>query len=66
MVGWTDPPGQPNLIGKAQYDFYVVKIDTSQTSSGFSSLQFIVYAVVVLVILLLAFFAVFKLRYKRK
>ncbi len=43
MAGWTDPPGQPNLIGKAQYDFYIVKIDASQTNSGFSSLQFIIY-----------------------
>ena len=28
MVGWTDPPGQPALIGKAQYDIYVVKIES--------------------------------------
>jgi hypothetical protein len=26
MVGWTDPPGHPELIGKAQYDFYIVKL----------------------------------------
>ena len=26
LAGWTDPPGQPALIGKAQYDFYIVKI----------------------------------------
>jgi len=26
MVGWTDPKGQPGLIGKAQYDIYVIKI----------------------------------------
>jgi len=26
MVGWTDPLNEPSLIGKAHYDFYVVKI----------------------------------------
>jgi hypothetical protein len=29
LVGWTDPPGQPALIGKAKYDFYIVKIEHS-------------------------------------
>jgi len=35
MVGWTDPPGQPNLIGKAQYDFYVVKLDAPKLALAF-------------------------------
>ncbi|HTY75871.1 MAG TPA: hypothetical protein VMD05_09945, partial [Candidatus Nanoarchaeia archaeon] len=26
MVGWTDPPGQPTLVGRARYLFYVVSI----------------------------------------
>jgi len=26
IVGWTDPPKETSLIGKAQYDFYFVKI----------------------------------------
>ncbi len=26
MVGWTDPPGHPSLIGKARYEFYIVKL----------------------------------------
>jgi hypothetical protein len=26
VVGWTDPPKEPSLIGKAQYDFYVAKL----------------------------------------
>ncbi len=26
MVGWTDPIGQPELIGKAKYDFSIVKL----------------------------------------
>jgi hypothetical protein len=27
IFGWTDPPKEPELIGKAQYDFYVAKIN---------------------------------------
>lgn len=26
IVGWTDPPEAPDLIGKAQYDFYIAKL----------------------------------------
>jgi hypothetical protein len=26
VVGWIDPPGEPALIGKAQYDFYIAKL----------------------------------------
>ncbi len=32
MVGWTDPLNEPSLIGKAQYDFYVVKISPQNTN----------------------------------
>jgi hypothetical protein len=31
MVGWTDPLNEPSLIGKARYDFYVVKISPQNT-----------------------------------
>ncbi len=27
IVGWSDPPSEPALIGKAQYDFYIAKLD---------------------------------------
>jgi hypothetical protein len=46
MVGWTDPIGQPALIGKATYDFSVVKLSSSPNRSGFSSIQLIAYTVV--------------------
>jgi hypothetical protein len=46
MVGWTDPQKQPALIGKAQYDIYVVKIESPQISNEFSALQLIFYAFV--------------------
>lgn len=26
VVGWSDPPNEPALIGKAQYDFYIAKL----------------------------------------
>jgi hypothetical protein len=64
MVGWTDPPGRPDLIGKALYDFYIVKIDAPQASSGLSSLQFIAYGGPVLALLLSAFFVGLRLRHK--
>jgi hypothetical protein len=64
MVGWTDPFGQPALIGKALYDFYVVKLSVPQDSNALS-FQFIAYAVTVFGILLAALFLLFKLRKKR-
>jgi hypothetical protein len=36
MAGWTDPFGQPDLIGKKTYDFYVVELSPAQSSGGFS------------------------------
>jgi hypothetical protein len=64
MVGWTDPPGQPALIGKARYMFYIVNLSYPLGSNGLSSFQFISYAVIVFAILLAAWFVVFKLRHK--
>jgi len=32
MIGWTDPLNDPSLIGKAQYDFYAVKISPQNTN----------------------------------
>jgi len=64
MVGWTDPMGQPALISKAVYDFYVVKLSVPQ-SNGPSTFQFIAYAVPVFV-LLITLLLLFKLRTERK
>ncbi len=33
LAGWTDPAGQPELIGKATYDFWIVKISLSQQTN---------------------------------
>ena len=61
MVGWTDPMGQPALIGKAVYDFYVVKLSVAQNSNGTSGFQFIGYVVGVIAVLLVTLFLVYKL-----
>ncbi len=45
MVGWTDPFDEPTLVGKAVYDFYVVKLNVAQDDK-FSNYPFIIYAVV--------------------
>jgi hypothetical protein len=63
MVGWTDPIGQPALIGKALYDFYVVKLSVPQDGNGLS-FRFIAYAVTVFGILLAALLLLLKLRHK--
>ena len=66
MVGWTDPPGQPALIGKATYDFYVVKLSPAQNSSGLSNFQYTIYALAIFAVLLVTMLLLFKLRAKRR
>lgn len=61
MVGWTDPPGQPALIGKAKYDFYVVKL-SPQTGNKVSVLQVAVYVLTAVCILAVAWLLVLKIR----
>ena len=60
MVGWADPVGSPTLIGKAIYDFYVVKVGVDQGSNGLSNFQFIACGAV-FGILLAAMFLLFKI-----
>jgi hypothetical protein len=62
MVGWTDPIGQPALIGKANYDFSIVKLGFSQNGSGFSCIQLIVYTVVAIAVSLVTLALLVKLR----
>jgi len=35
ISGWTDPPNEPSLIGKAHYDFYLVEINTPQNKNDY-------------------------------
>ena len=46
MVGWTDPIGQPALIGKATYDFSIVKLGVPQNSSDLPNFQLTNYIAV--------------------
>jgi hypothetical protein len=65
MVGWTDPSGQPALIGKAQYNFYIVKIEAPQKSDGFSNLEFVACIVVAAGILITALIFASRLNHKQ-
>jgi hypothetical protein len=64
MVGWTDPPGHPVLIGKARYMFYVVRFSYPQEGNWLSSLQLISYVFAAFAILLTVLLAVSILRKK--
>jgi hypothetical protein len=50
MVGWTDPIGNPALIGKAAYDFSIVKLGVSQNSIGLSNFQLAIYVAVAIAV----------------
>ena len=66
MVGWTDPIGQPDLVGKKMYDFYVTELNVADKSVGTSGLQFIDYAIIIVSILLVVLLLLIKLRTKVK
>jgi hypothetical protein len=66
MVGWTDPIGQPALIGKKMYDFYIIELSIVQNGDGTLDLQLTDYVIIVFPILLFALFLMFKLRKKEK
>ena len=62
MTGWTDPPGQPDLIGKAQYDFYIVKLSYSQNNNGLTSFQLIGFAIIAIGLLAATLLVFFNIR----
>jgi hypothetical protein len=62
MAGWTDPFGQPALVGKAQYDYYIVKLSPSQSNIGLSILRITTYTIVIFAILIAALLLVLKKR----
>ena len=68
MVGWTDPIGQPALIGKATYDFYIVKLDVSQNISVPSNSQLNNYVLVIIAVslIILAFLIMMRIKGKNK
>ena len=52
MTGWTDPPGEPALIGKATYDFYIVKVSPSSADSFSSILLNVIYLLIIITVVL--------------
>lgn len=62
MAGWTDPLGQPALIGKAQYDFNIIKISPSQAASGLSILQITTYAIIIFTVLIVCLLVMLRKR----
>jgi hypothetical protein len=66
MVGWTDPIGQPALIGKATYDFSIVKLTASQNSSDLSTYQLTTYSAMAIAIPLVTLALLIKWRVKGK
>jgi hypothetical protein len=62
MVGWTDPPKDPSLVGKARYLFYIVDITYPQPSGGTSTLQLFLYGAVTSDVLLAASLVALNLR----
>jgi hypothetical protein len=65
MVGWTDPLGQPALIGKKMYDFYITEL-TPQNGVGPLSLPLTDCAGIVISILVVISLLLLELRSKVK
>jgi hypothetical protein len=66
MAGWTDPPGQPALIGKKMYDFFVTEITEPKTASRFLSMPLSYYAIIIVPILIAASILLIKQHSKTK
>lgn len=66
MVGWTDPIGRPDLIGKKMYDFYMVKLSVPPNSYALSSFQLVTYTEMGFAIALATSLLLYKIRAKEK
>jgi len=62
LTGWTDPPGQPTLIGNARYDFYIIKISPPQNNKVLSGLLIIAYAGIILGVLVTTLLMLLKIK----
>lgn len=63
MFGWTDPIGQPDMIGRATYDYYIVKLGAGSTGP---SLLTIGLSVAIFALLVTALALMIKLRRDKK
>lgn len=65
LVGWTDPLGQPELVGRATYDFYAVKLGKGEVTSSFSTVT-IVLTLVIFALLAVILVLLFRMRGNKK
>ncbi len=65
MTGWADPVGRPDLIGKALYNFYIVKLEVANTN-GTEIPWLLVYGLVIVAVLIATVLLIAKLRRKGK
>lgn len=67
LAGWTDPLDQPDIVGRATYDFYVVKLSAPSlvSENGLPYLQIIEVAVA-FTVLLATLLLVFRFRSNKK
>ncbi len=65
LVGWTDPLGQPELVGRATYDFYVVKLSQGEVASSFSTVT-LVLTLVIFALLAVILVLLFRMRGNKK
>jgi hypothetical protein len=63
LFGWTDPIGQPEMTGKATYNFYIVKLSAEQAGP---SILTIVLSVTIFALLVAALLLMIKLRRNKK
>lgn len=65
MAGWADPAGRPDLVGRALYNFYIVKLEVSSTT-GTEIPWLLIYGLAILVVLVAIVLLIVKLRRKGK
>jgi hypothetical protein len=63
MFGWTDPMGQPDMVGKATYEFYIARLGVA--SAG-PSLLTIILSIAIFALLVAALLLMIKLRRNKK
>jgi hypothetical protein len=66
LAGWTDPPGHPELTGKATYDFSIVKLRVPPTSSNPAGIPSFVYFAVAFVALTVCLGVLLKVRANKR
>jgi hypothetical protein len=66
IVGWTDPLDQPDLVGKAHYDFYVVKLSVPENNTIFSPIRLALIVAIGALLIVIILLVVKLLRSKKQ